>query len=159
MSAEIFRKGLGDFSSIICLKAIITGLEDVMGEHAARGNLIRAGIKRGNTVSRTLGISKTDKPLEEWASMISDAIGMDGTRLCHIAKVEQDGDIIRVYLSDTICSAGEEPGSSRQLSFTLGAVQGAIEEAMGERFSAKQTGSILRGQDHDIIELSPARRH
>lgn len=153
MNQETMRKELGDFSSIICLKALVVGLEEILGVQGARANLILAGRIRGNTIVKNLGLSNTTKPLDEWTTMIKDAIGEAGTRLCKLERVEVDGDITRVYLSETVCSAGEEAGSPRKLTFTLGAIQGAIEEATGNKLVGVQTGSVLRGQDYDIVEF------
>jgi len=153
MSNANIREKLGDFSSIVCLKALVVGLEDILGEKGARANLVLAGRIRGRTIIQDLGLSNTSKPLEEWTAAVKEAIGETGTRLCDIAKVEKDGDILRIYLSETVCSAGEDPGSDRQLTFTLGAIQGAVEEATGKKFIVKQTGSVLRGQDYDIIDF------
>jgi len=153
MAEGDLRKGLGDFSSIICLKSIMTGLEEIMGTQAARGNLVLAGRKRGQRIAKDLDLVNTDKPIEEWSEMLANAIGKTGTRLCTVNKVENQGNIIHVYLSDTVCSANEEPGSPRQLTFTLGAIQGALETIMNVRLSGSQIGSILRGQDYDIIEF------
>lgn len=153
MSNANIREKLGDFSSIVCLKALVVGLEDILGEKGARANLVLAGRIRGRTIIQDLELSNTDKSLEEWTAAVKEAIGEMGTRLCDISKVEKDGGILRVYLSETVCSAGEDPGSSRQLTFTLGAIQGAVEEATGKKFFAKQTGSVLRGQDYDIIDF------
>jgi len=147
------RNDLGEFCSIACLKAIITGLEDILGEPLIRTNLILAGRIRGRNVVNDLGLRNTDKPIAEWSMQISKALGIEGTRLCTLVKAEHDGDIIRVYLSDTVCSAGESPGSSRNLTFTQGVIQGAIEEATGRKLKGVQTGSVLRGQDYDIIEF------
>lgn len=148
------RKDLGDFSSIVCLKAIVTGLEAVMGVQAARGNLILAGRRRGRKLVDDLNLKLTAKPLEEWSMLIGDALGKSGTRLCTIVNVEQNDDIINVDLLGTVCSAGEEQGSPRQLTFTLGVIQGALEEVTGRRMRATQTGSVLRGQAYDSIEFT-----
>ena len=155
MSTETLREDMTDFSSIICLKAIITGLEKIMGAQAARGNLIRAGIIRGREIAKKLGISQTDAPIEQWISLAREAVGRSGTRLCDIKNTEEENGTIRIFLKDTICSAGEELGSSRELSFTQGAIQGLAEEALGKRFVSKQIGSVLRGQEYDIVELTP----
>ncbi len=154
MTQSTFRKDLGDFNSIICFRSIVTGLERVMGKDAASGNLIRAGRLRGIELARSLGLTKTDKPISEWSAMIADAVGKNGTRLCTIVKLEEGDGIFRAYLSETICSAGEAPGSTRKLTFTQGAVLGAIEEATGHRLSGEQTGSVLRGDDYDIVEFT-----
>ncbi len=153
MSEVAIREHLGDYSSIVCLKALVVGLEDILGEKGARANLVLAGRLRGRTIIQNLGLSNTDKALAEWSIAVKEAIGENGTRLCTIAKVEEENDILRIYLSETVCSAGEELGSERQLTFTLGAIQGAVEEATGKKFLAKQTGSVLRGQDYDIIDF------
>ena len=57
--------------------------------------------------------------------------------------------------SETICSADEPQGSDRELSFTLGAVHGALEVLTQKRFRAKQIGSVLRGDTHDVVRFTP----
>lgn len=153
MSDIYLRKTLGDFNSIVCLKALVVGLENILGEGGAHANLILAGRIRGRNLVKDLGLSMTNKPLLEWSQLVKDTLGENGTKLCIIEKIEIDGDIIRTFLSETVCSAGEEQGSSRKVTFTLGAVQGAIEEITGKRLVGKQTGSVLRGQDYDIIDF------
>ena len=151
MSEGQLRPKLGDFSSIVCLKAIVTGLEDIMGLQAARGNLVLAGRKRGKTIANQLNLKQTDKPVEEWSEMVREAIGKNGTCLCDIVNVSVNDDSITVDLQDTVCSAGEEQGSPRELTFTLGAIQGVLEEITGRRMTGKQTASVLRGGDYDSI--------
>jgi len=158
MNEASIRKDLGDFSSIICLKSIVIALEEIMGESAARGNLILAGRKRGRSIADNLSLSNTDKPMAEWSAMLREAIGKTGTRLCNIISIEEQNNIIQVLLSDTICSANEAPGSSRQLTFTLGVIQGAVEAITGRAFISVQTGSVLRGQDYDIIEFKDRKK-
>lgn len=153
MTETTLRKELGNFNSIICFRSIVTGLEKVMGTDAARGNLIRAGRFRGIEIVKSLGLSSTSAPISEWSNKVAEAIGKDGTRLCIVNKIEQNGEVYRVFLSDTICSADEPQGSNRKLSFTQGAIQGALEEATGHRLAGEQTGSVLRGDDYDIIEF------
>jgi len=133
---------------------MVVGLERIMGTQAARGNLIRAGRLRGIEIIQQLDLSKTDKSISEWLPIVSRAIGKDGTRLCSLDRVEEDGNKYRVYLSETICSAGEEQGSDRCLSFTQGAILGAVEELTGHRLSSEQIGSVLRGDSFDIVELT-----
>ncbi len=83
------------------------------------------------------------------------ALGDQGTRLCWVDAIEQHGENYIVRLSETICSAGEPQGSSRELSFTLGAVHGALEVLTGTKLRGKQIGSVLRGDTHDVIEFTP----
>ncbi len=150
----VVRKQLGDFSSIVCFKALVVGVEDTLGVQAAGVALKAAGRKRGTQLAESLGFGKGGVSVAEAAVAMKSALGTDGTRLCGVDKIEQVADGYRVYLSDTVCSAGEPQGSTRELSFTLGAVHGAMEVVLGKRLRARQVGSVLRGQDHDIIELT-----
>jgi hypothetical protein len=149
------REQLGDFSSIVCFKALVVGVEDTLGAAAAGVALKGAGRKRGKNLAQSLGFGKTALTVKQAAKAMSAALGSDGTRLCSVDKIEQDGDNYKIYLSDTVCSAGEPQGSPRELSFTLGAVHGAMEVLVGKRMRCKQVGSVLRGQEHDILELTP----
>lgn len=147
------RPQLGDFASIVCTKAIVVGTEQALGERAAHVALIAAGRNRGRQiVESTLGKDVRVRP-SEFATTLNAAIGAEGTRLCIVDKVEEDGDIIRVYLSETLCSAGEAQGSPRNLTFTLGAVQGAFETITGRALKGKQVASVLRGGTHDVLEF------
>ncbi len=148
------RKELGEFSSIICLKAMISGIEGIVGTMAIKGSLVLAGRKRGQKVAQTLGLSNTDKPVEVWSKTIADVLGKSGTKLCILNEVQLESELIRVYLSDTMCSSGEEIGSSQMLGFTLGVIQGALEEVTGKKMIGKQIGSVLRGENYDIVEYT-----
>ncbi len=86
---------------------------------------------------------------------MSQALGKDGTRLCLIEKIFQDGDLVKVYAAETLCSAGEEEGSSRKCTFTMGAVWGALEQILGKRLHGTHTESVLRGGTHDVFEFKP----
>ncbi|MDH5301515.1 MAG: hypothetical protein OEW58_09160 [Gammaproteobacteria bacterium] len=153
MSSTSFRKELGDFNSIVCFRSIVTGLETIMGKDAARGNLIRAGRLRGIQVAKDLGLSQTSMDMQEWVKLVANVLGKNGTRLCRLERIETIDQGYRAYLTETICSAGEESGSDQLLSFTLGAVQGAIEEATGHRLHGVQVGSVLRGDEYDIVDF------
>ncbi len=145
------RKELGDFSSIVCFRALITGIEEALGEKAARIALISAGRTRGKSLTQELDLSGKGNSLNEAAKLLNQALGKDGTRLCAIDKIVEEGDAIKVYCHETICSAGEEPGSSRELSYTAGAIQGALEELTGKRLRGKQIESVLRGSEYDVM--------
>lgn len=153
--STMLRPELGDFSSIVCFKAVITGIEDALGEKATAIALIAAGRARGKKVADELGLTNTSIPLDEIASKLSGALGKDGTRLCRVDKIIEDGDKVKVYTSETVCSAGESQGSSRNCTFTLGAVWGAMEQVVGKRLQGKQTESVLRGGSHDVFEFTP----
>jgi predicted hydrocarbon binding protein len=150
------RQELGDFSSVVCLKAIVTGAEEALGAKAAAIALIAAGRQRGKKLAEELGLTNQGSvmSLEEVAGKIAHALGKDGTRLCIVDKIVQEGDVYKVYTRETVCSAGEEQGSSRQCTFTLGAIQGILESFLGKRLRGQHTESVLRGASHDVLEYS-----
>ena len=145
---------MGDFSSIVCLKSIITGMETVVGEKTAAMALIAAGRERGKKLAQELGLANSSLSLDEVARKMALALGRDGTRLCKINKIVQEGDVIKAYTSETLCSAGEVEGSPRKCTFTLGAVWGAVEQLKGKRYQGKQTESVLRGGSNDVFEFT-----
>lgn len=147
------RTQLGDFSSIVCFRALVVGVEEALGTRAAMVSLKAAGRLRGVQLVTSLGLAGS-APADP-AAALDAALGINGTRLCTVNKVERDGDEFKVYLSETICSADEPKGSTRELSFTFGALHGAIETLYGVKLRGKQIGSVLRGQDYDIMELVP----
>ena len=152
--SETLRPDLGDFSSIVCFKAVVVGMEAALGEKTAAVGLIAAGRKRGAALAESLGLAGAGMSDPEGvARALNGAIGKEGTRLCRVDGVEVEGDAIRVHLSETVCSAGEPNGSSRNLTFTLGAVQGALEAVSGRRLRGTQIASVLRGGAHDSIEF------
>jgi predicted hydrocarbon binding protein len=150
------RTELGNYSSVVCLKAIVVGVEEALGEKAAAIALISAGRQRGKTLAQELDlVNKADvMSLEDIAVKVSHVLGKDGTRLCVVDKIEQDGDTYKVYTRETICSVGEDEGSPRQCTFTLGAIQGFLESFLNKRLRGKHTQSVLRGDDYDVLEYT-----
>lgn len=150
------RQELGDFNSIVCTKAIVVGVEEALGEKAAAIALISAGRQRGKSLAQAMDLAGkgSSMSLEEVRQYANKAVGFEGTRLCIIDKVEQDGEAYKVYTKETVCSAGEPEGSPRQCTFTLGAVQGFLEAFLGKRLRGKQIESVLRGGTHDVLEFS-----
>jgi predicted hydrocarbon binding protein len=150
----VLRPTLGDFNSIICFKAVITGMEDALGEKATMIALTAAGRSRGKQLAQELGLANTSIALDELASKLSHALGVNGTRLCLVEKIVDEGNVFKVYTNETVCSAGEVLGSERKCSFTLGAIWGALEKTMGKRFQGKHVESVLRGGDYDVFEYT-----
>lgn len=150
------RKELGNFSSVVCLKAIVVGIEEALGEKAAAIALMAAGRQRGKQLAEELNLANkhTEMSLEEVALQAGKALGKDGTHLCIINKIEQEGETYKVYTSETVCSAGEAEGSQRQCTFTLGAIQGFLEIFLGKRLRGKHTESVLRGNEYDLLEYT-----
>ena len=134
---------------------MVAGVEDTLGNQAAWVALKSAGRMRGKALATSLGLGSRDITLKEARDLLRQALGPEGTKLCLVDSIEQDGDRYVVRLSETICSAGEPQGSDRQLTFTLGAVHGALEVVTRKRFRGKQIGSVLRGDTHDVIEFVP----
>lgn len=157
-SIEVFmslRPNLGDFSSIVCFKAVVVGAEETLGAAAAGVTLKAAGRKRGQQLVKSLGLTGAKPAPSTLSDTLNAAIGKDGTRLCHVVSVTQNGDNFNVKLLETICSAGEPDGSQRQLTFTLGAVHGALEALYEVKLKGKQVGSVLRGGQYDELEFVP----
>lgn len=152
------RSELGNFNSIVCFKAVILGMEEMLGEQATAISLKAAGRQRGAGLAQSLGFTRgaaSVHDLPKITRQLDAALGVEGTRLCRVDRIEAVGDGLRVYTAETICSAGEELGSKRSCTFTLGAVHGAIEYLLDKPFFAKHTDSVLRGGTHDVFEFTP----
>jgi predicted hydrocarbon binding protein len=150
------REKLGDFGSIVCFKAVITGMEDALGEKATAIALIAAGRARGKNLVKSLGASGASQDLDQVTGMLDAAVGQNGTRLTSVDKIVQEGDSIKAYCSETVCSAGEEIGSPRKCTFSMGAIWGALEEVTGHKLRGTHTESVLRGGSHDVFEFKIA---
>ncbi len=149
------RPSLGEFSSIVCFKSVITGMEEALGEKATSISLIAAGRARGKNLAAELGLSGSTADFSTIATKLNAALGSSGTRLTAIDKIVEDGDTIKVYCSETVCSAGEPQGSNRKCTFTMGAVWGALTEITGKKLRGTHTESVLRGGSHDVFEFTP----
>jgi predicted hydrocarbon binding protein len=149
----VTREKLGDFGSIVCFKAVITGIEDALGEKATAIALISAGRARGKNLVKSLGASGASSDLATVAVMLDEAVGQNGTRLTSVNKIVEEGELIKVYCSETVCSAGEELGSPRKCTFSMGAIWGALEEVTGKKLRGTHTESVLRGGSHDVFEF------
>jgi len=147
------RPDLGDFSSIVCFKAVVVGVEQALGAQAAKVALVSAGRKRGKGLVKSLGLSGKGEDLDVAAAKLKAALGQDGTRICNIEGIEADGEAIRVAVSETVCMAGEPMGTDRKCSFTLGAVHGALEELTGRALKGDHVESPWRGDAQDIFEF------
>lgn len=148
------RPELGDFSSVVCFKALVIGVQEALGEKAGFIALTSAGRQRGKQLAASLGLTNSNYPLEEAAELMKKALGEKGTRLCIIDSVERKDNVFRVACRETICSSGEESGSETILSYTMGAIQGTLEAMFGLRLRGKQVESVLRGSTQDVVEFT-----
>jgi predicted hydrocarbon binding protein len=149
------RANLGGFISVICFKAAIAGMEEALGEKATAIAFITAGRSRGKQLAMDLGLSGANLDLETIATQLNTALGSDGTRLTKVDKIVREGNIIKIYCLETVCSAGEPSGSSRKCTFTMGAVWGALSEILGQKLRGVHTDSVLRGAEYDVFEFTP----
>jgi predicted hydrocarbon binding protein len=156
VESHTLRHELGDFSSIIFLKAIIVGMEEAIGEKTTAIAMISAGRKQGRGLVQDLNLVNkgTNLSLAEIQEKANEILGKEGNRLCIIEKIEQEGQVYKVYAKETFCSSGEPKGSPRECSYTLGTIQGFLEAFLGKRLQGKQTQSVLRGGTHDVMEYS-----
>ena len=143
------RNELGDFSSVVCFKAVITGVEDTLGADAAGVVFTRAGKMRGHNLVGSLGLTGAQIPVDQLAEKLDAALGREGTRLAHIVAVhDEDGKIV-VDATETVDDSGEQLGSDRNSTFTMGAIWGALEAINGKTYLGEQTQSVLRGGQYD----------
>lgn len=83
----VTRQELGEFSSIICLKSLIVGVEETLGSKATEIALINAGRSRGKKLAEDLGLVGSSEGLSDIAQKMGQALGKNGTRLCKIDKI------------------------------------------------------------------------
>ena len=152
---SVLRKELGNFNSIICFKAAIVGMEEALGEKATAIALTTAGRARGKKLAEELGLTAGSISLDDAADKLKKALGKEGPCLCIVDKIVAEDEIIKVYTSETFCSAGEPLNSPRKCTFTMGAVWGAVEQLIGKRFRGIHTESVLRGGAYDVFEFTP----
>ena len=148
------RPSLGEFISIVCFKSVITGMEEALGEKATAIAMIAAGRARGKSLVKDLGLSNSSLDFDTIAIELNGAVGSAGTRLTAVDKIVRADNTIRVYCSETVCSANEADGSNRLSTFTMGAIWGALSEIAGKKLRGVHTESVLRGGTHDVFEFS-----
>lgn len=149
------REVLGDFSSVVCFKAVIVGVEDTLGVDGAAVVFTRAGRVRGQDLVTSLGLADKNVSIEQLAFTLDAALGTSGTKLCRVEKASMDGENVIIDTQETVCSAGEPDGSTRKCTFTLGAIWGALETATGKQYLGAHTESVLRGGKSDRFVFSP----
>lgn len=71
-----------------------------------------------------------------------------------IEQIKPEGDAIKIFTTETLCSAGEAQGSNRKCTYTLGVIWGALELANGRLFASKYTEFVLRGGSDDVFNFT-----
>jgi hypothetical protein len=151
------RSELGDFANISQLKSIVFGLEAALGEKTAAVALTSAGRNRGREDAATLGYrvgQYEPQQTQELTTAVNRVVGLEGSRLCKIARIDLEGSTLQVHTTETVCSAGEPAGASRKCTYTLGVVHGIVEFLTGRKYFATQTASVLRGGEFDTFTLA-----
>lgn len=150
------RPELGDFSSIICLKAIVTGVEEALGEQAAAIALISAGRQRGKQLAEDLNLvgKGTQLSVAEIKDQVREALGENGTCLCIVDDIVEEDDTYKVLTRESVCTSGEAEGSTRKCTYTLGAIQGLLEAFLDKRLRGQHTQSVLSGHSHDVLDFT-----
>ncbi len=149
----MLREELGDFCSITCFKSLIVGMEEALGDKVIGIALTTSGRYRGKKLGEELRLEGLSIPWDLLADKLAFALGKNGTSLCVIEKIIEEENLIKVYTSETLCSAGEAPGSNRKCNFTLGVVWGVLEVFTGKNLQGKQTESVLQGGGNDTFEF------
>lgn len=149
------RDILGDFCSVICFKYIIRGVEDVLGEDGAATVFLHAGMARGSDVAKEAGLSGSARAGEELVDTLQKVFGKEGTCLCHVESVAEEGDTITVTVQESICSCGEDGSRKIDCYYTLGALQGFLNEVKGKNLRGVQTAWVTAGGSADVFEFDP----
>lgn len=136
------RPELGDFMSIVCMKAMMVGVEDTLGMEGAGVVFTRAGKIRGQDLVKSMGLAGSNLPLDQVVSALDKAIGREGTRLAKVVGARmEEGNTVVITVTEIACLADEAPGSSRISTFTLGALWGALETVTGNSYIGKNVST------------------
>lgn len=153
--SEVLRQQLG-FSSIVCLKAIITGMEDALGEKATAIALTAAGRNRGKNLVRNGGLTKvTSLYLKDIAYKLRLALGKDGTRLCLVDKIEQENDVSRFILQKRCVLQVNLKSHLVNAPLRWVLFGGRQKKFSRLRLQGKHIESVLRGSEYDVFQFTP----
>jgi len=150
------RQNLDDFISIHCFKAVIIGMEDILGVEGTASAMIAAGRKRGVSVAEEAGLKGKKPPVDSIAATLDKFLGKEGTRLCQVSDVSStpEGGFL-VKTKETVCTAGEPADSQRVCTYTMGAILGFLEAVYDIRLTGSHVANVLKGSASDNFELKP----
>lgn len=147
------RPNLDDFISIDCFKAVIVGMEDILGPEGTASAMIAAGRRRGNAVATQAGVVGANPDVSGLAALLNSLVGKEGTCLCNIVEVSKTPEGFLVKADEIVCAANEPEGSTRGGTYSLGALLGFFEAAYGLRLVGIQTANTLLGSPTDDFLL------
>ncbi len=144
------RPQLNDFISMHCFKAVIIGMEDILGKEGTASAMIAAGRKRGETVAIQTNMKGTNPPVDTLAKTLDGALGQNGTRLCQVLDVSStpEGGFY-VKTKETVCTSGEPTGSQRVCTYTMGAILGFLESVYSVNLNGSHVANVLKGSPSD----------
>jgi predicted hydrocarbon binding protein len=102
-----------------------------------------------------LGLKGATQSLEESTKKVGEVLGAEGSRMCIISQVVQEGEVIKVYTSETLCAVGGSEESPPSCTFTLGIVWGILTELLNQKLKGVHKESVLRGASQDLFEFTP----
>ena len=155
MPLEIKRDKLGQFNSIDAFRAVVEGMSEALGEKATGVALVAAGRMRGKKLADELGLKGATQSLEDATQQITKVLGAEGSRLCIIDKIEMQGEVVKVYTSETLCAVGGNGDTPPRCTFTLGIVWGIMSELLQKKLKGTHTESVLHGGAYDVFEFIP----
>ena len=150
------RPTLGDFISIDCFKAVISGIEDILGPEGTASAMIAAGRRRGVAVATQAGAKGTSPAVDGLVPALNKIIGAEGTCLCVLEaiSVTPEGGYL-VKTKEVVCTSGEPSGSKRTPTYTLGALIGFLETAYGTPLKGSVVAHSLKGSPTDDFLIVP----
>ena len=152
---ELKRDQLGQFTSIDGFRAVIVGMTEALGEKATAVALTAGGRIHGKKLAVELGLKGATQSLDDATKQLSQVLGAEGSRLCIIERIVQEGDTIKVYTSETLCALGGSEDFPPKCTFTLGLVWGVKTELLSQKLKGEHTQSVLRGDAHDLFVFTP----
>lgn len=144
------RPQLGDYVSIICFRYMRHMAEDTAG----RALIIAAGRKRGHDLIAEIGLTGASSDPAQIQQALAQGLGLEGTRLCLVERVEAFDDGFQVWVDESVCSMGVEARSPICV-YTLGAVMGAVEAMSGKRLVGKEVECVAMGADKCLFVFHP----
>jgi hypothetical protein len=150
------RPTLDDYVSIHCFKAVITGMEDILGPEGTTSAMIAAGRKRGIAVATEAGFRGSNPAVDTLVPVVNKIIGLEGTRLCIVKEISAtpEGGYY-VKSEEAVCTSGEPAGSNRLPTYTLGALIGFLETAYGTPLKGSVVAPSTQGSVTDDFLIVP----